>query len=227
MAIKIGLDKVVRTVSPADGKFFNISELNELVGGWIEPFKVGPVWVMYAEKTSIGLPQNEIASFFFESPFYGEVLVVPPQQLPTDWGILTEEDKSVTAEMVDNGFLLSLQNAIMLKKLREDNPGTNITPFEFFMGTHNIVAKEEYTFVPPDTNQIDSNTREFFTKVYDYISQAPAQFKKGILLDDSHVVVRTRTEDLDRVVKMMTDMYLETEDYEKCAVIKHIFDAVR
>jgi len=51
MALKITTENTVKTLRPQNGKTFTIDELNEHVGGWIEPFKVGPVWVVCLEKS--------------------------------------------------------------------------------------------------------------------------------------------------------------------------------
>lgn len=221
MAIKITTDKIVRPLRPGNGSVFNIDELNEQVGGWIEPFKVGPVWVMGAEKSK-DLPLNDLASFFFEVALHGDILVVPPQQLPSDWDIMEESDKRLSADMVDSGFLLSLQNALMVKRLRDENPGMVIDPTELFQHQFNLQPKEEYTYDPPVDKQIDVNTADFLTKVYEYMTKAPAQFKNGILLDETQVTIRTQKENLKTILSMMKGMYLETEEYEKCAVIQQV-----
>jgi hypothetical protein len=54
------------------------------------------------------------------------------------------------------------------------------------------------------------------------MTKAPAQFKNGILLDETQVTIRTQKENLKRILSMMKGMYLETEEYEKCAVIQQV-----
>ena len=88
MAIILSTEKIVRSFRPENGTTFTIDELNDLVGGWVEPFKVGPVWVMQKEKAINDSQYNELASFFFEVALYGEIVVVPPQQLPRDWDLM-------------------------------------------------------------------------------------------------------------------------------------------
>ena len=67
MAIKIDPDSIVRVIRPTNHKFF-LDELNDHVKGFIEPIKIGPVWVMYDEKAKEnGLPENKVASFFFKA----------------------------------------------------------------------------------------------------------------------------------------------------------------
>ena len=217
MAIKISIDKTVRAFYPENGKTFSIDELNDVVGGWVEPFKVGPVWVMsweHAKEKKKDL--NEIASYFFEVALHGEILVVPPQQLPPEWELIEDCEKFIPSEMVDSGFLLSLQNALMVKKMREENPGMNIDPLSVFESEFDLRPKEEYIYEPP--TQIDQNTEDFLGQVYEYISKSPLQFSKGILLEDGQLIIRTNQ--VKRVLEMIKEICIEKEEYEKCAVIQ-------
>jgi hypothetical protein len=228
MAIKITIDKLVKPIRPQNGKTFNVDELNDMVGGWIEPFKVGPVWVMTAEKSrEKGAELNDLASYFFEVALHGEVLIVPPQQLPSDWEVMEDDDKKLSADMVDSGFLLSLQNALMVKKMREQNPSLQVNATDFFNSHFNVSPKEEYTYEPPIGEDIDENTADFLSKVFEYMKTAPSQFKNGILLDESQVTIRTQKGNIKTILDMMKGMYLENEEYEKCAVIQQVEDQIK
>ena len=46
MAVKVNNDGSVSRVQPKHGMYFNVDMLEDLVGGWPEPTKVGPVWVI-------------------------------------------------------------------------------------------------------------------------------------------------------------------------------------
>jgi hypothetical protein len=208
MAIKITTDKVVRIIRP-DSRKFNLDELNNHVGDFINPLKIGPVWVMSGEGGKmLGAEYNEIASFFFGSPFYGDVIVVPPQQLPADWDIMDPSDYKYTVEELDGGVLLSLQTALVHNRVfgSIDGPYT---------------AKEEWTFTPPKNDEIDEGTRKFYRRVYDYITENPDMFKKNIILQDEEVVVKIDTPDDRKVVlQQMLDYFVYQEEYEKCALLK-------
>lgn len=216
MAIKISIDKTVRTLCPSNGNTFTIDELNTVVGGWVEPFKVGPVWVMQWEHAKgKRMQMNDIASYFFEVALHGEILVVPPQQLPPEWEMIDDLERRDSPEMVDSGFLLSLQNSLMAKKLREENPAANIHSLRGFENMFRSQPQEEYVYEPP--TQIDDVTEDFLDKVYDYIVQSPLQFSKGILLEEGQVIVRTNQ--MKQVLELIKEMCIEKEEYEKCAVI--------
>lgn len=221
MALKITTENLVKIFLPHNGKVFTMDELNKEVGGWIDPFKVGPVWAMSREKAKgHGLPINALASGFFEIPLYGEVLIVPPQQLPSDW---TDEDDhpGISADMIDSGFLLSLQSSIAQLKMLEKNPlAGHIGVKEFFLKNFDTQPREEYTYEPPKPEDIDEVTEKFLSKVYEYIATHPLEFSKGVLLEDTLIRIRAEGKDLKQVLSIMTDMYLQTEEYEKCSVLK-------
>ena len=210
MAIKITTDKVVRVIRP-DSRKFNLTELNSHVEDFINPLKIGPVWVMSAEGGKmLGAEYNEIASFFFGSSFYGNVIVVPPQQLPADWDIMVPNDYKYTAEEIDGGVLLSLQTALVHNRLFGPNDNEGL-----------FTAKEEWTFNPPKNDEIDEGTHMFYRQVYEYITENPDMFKQNILLQDDEVVVKTDTSSNRKVVlQQMLDYFICEEEYEKCALLK-------
>jgi hypothetical protein len=217
MALKIGLDNVVRIMRPASKKF-NLQDLNDNVEGFIEPFKIGPVWVMYDEEAKKkGEPLNAIASFFFQVAMHGTVLVVPSQQLPADWDVSDPEDYMFTADEIDTGVLISLQNSLMYNRVF----GNTRDPLETF---EKYLPKEEWVYKPGE-EETDTNTKDFYRQVYDFISKNPDSFKKNIIIDEQSVTVRLE-EDEDRVmiVNQMIEYFLETEEYEKCAFLKKVLE---
>ena len=90
MAVLITTEAIVKTISPKNTKF-GIDDLNEIVQGWVEPVKIGPLWVMHKEGAKQE-PLNEIASMVFNVPLRGKVLVVPVQQLPPEWDLMEPDD---------------------------------------------------------------------------------------------------------------------------------------
>lgn len=216
MALKIGLDNVVKIMRPAK-KIFNLQDLNDCVDGFIEPLKIGPIWVMYDESAKKrGEPINNIATFFFQVVMHGTVLVVPPQQLPTEWGILEEDDEQYTADEIDTGFLISLQNALMYNRVF----GSGGDPEEFLS---KFIHKEEWTYKPTTEGEPDENTINFYTQVYNYICRNPGSFKKNVIIDESDVVVRLENdEDRETLINQMIEYYIKEEEYEKCATLKSV-----
>jgi hypothetical protein len=221
MAIKITADSIVRVFRP-EGYKFTLDELNTQVNGFIEPLKIGPVWVMYSEEAKTNNePLNNVASYFFDIAMYGTVIVVPPHHLPTDWDLMEPEDYRYTADDIDSGFLMSLQQALMHKRVfGESTSNSNERLFE------RLKAKEEWTYKPQsDDSQLDKNTIDFYEQVYEYISSNPDMIKKNILLSDDEIVVKIDSdEDKTLMINQMIEYYITEEQYEKCSLLKTVID---
>jgi hypothetical protein len=224
MAVLITSEAIVKTVSPKNEKF-GIDDLNEIVDGWIEPVKIGPLWIMYKEGSKEE-PVNEIASMVFNMHLHGKVLVVPVQQLPTEWDLMEPEDFKYSSEEVDCGFLLSLQHILIQKKLMEESgafyspDGTAI--FDLVDG------KEEWMY-DPNLNETDEPTKEFLKSIYEYVVNSKAdKLKEGVLFEDEGLIVRVQNiKDLTIAIGQMIDMYVEEEEYEKCAQLQTIINDLK
>ena len=224
MAVLITTEAIVKTVSPKNLKF-GIDDLNEIVDGWIEPVKIGPLWIMYKEGSKED-PINEIASMVFNMPLHGKVLVVPVQQLPTEWDLMEPEDFRYSGEEVDVGFLLSLQTILISKKLMEED-GAFYSPDGSAM-FNMIDAKEEWMY-DPKINDSDEQSKEFLKSIYDYvISSKTDKLKEGVLFEDEGLIVRVENiKDLTLAISQMIEVYIEEEEYEKCAKLQKIINDLK
>lgn len=226
MAVIISTEKVVKITRPKNEVSFDLDEIYQLLGGWPDPFKVGPVWVMQKEEPG-DEELNLTASNFFDVPLHGNVLVVSPQQLPSDWGLIEEQDKMFTPEMVDSGFLLSLKTSIELANLREEQPplsdffGDDTSPLDYFNAKY-MQKKEEFVYNPDSSVNLNPDLKKFLNNSYEYITKSPMQFKQGVILEDDEVIVRTPPENRQTVLGIMLNMFLENEEYEKCAEIQKL-----
>lgn len=212
MAIKIETNNIVRVFRPV-GKAFTLQEINDEVGGLVEPQKVGPLWLMYDEEQSGEV--NRIATMFFDSTLRGTVLVIPPQELPAEWEAMDETDYRYQASDVDTGFLLALQKAMAATNAFGSGSilGDGISRF--------MSAQEEWVYTPPDTDELDENTIDFYNQVYDYISKNPDMFKKNFLFSESTMVVKIEQEqEKKKMIQQMIDYYISTEEYEKCRFLR-------
>lgn len=221
MAIKITADSIVRVFRP-EGYKFTLDELNSQVNGFIEPLKIGPVWVMYSEEAQINNePLNQVASYFFDLAMYGTVIVVPPHHLPTDWDLMEPEDYRYTADDIDSGFLMSLQQALIHKRaFGEVSSNNNERLFE------RLKAKEEWMYKPDSENpSLDKNTIDFYNQVFEFISENPHMIKDNILLSDDEIVVKVESdEDKILMINQMIEYYISEEQYEKCSLLKTVID---
>jgi hypothetical protein len=217
MAVKIEDDSIVKVFHPVSSKF-TLEELNRQVDGFVEPTKIGPIWLMYDEKgKDKGKEFNSVASLFFDVALYGTVLIIPPQELPADWDAMDEKDYNYRPEDVDSGVLLSLQTALAHHRVF----GSEASDEHFERLSAKIIPQEEWTYRPPEKDEIDENTIDFYGQVYDYISAHPEMFQRNILLNEPGLLIKLEdSTDKSRMVKQMIDYYLSVEEYEKCAFLQ-------
>lgn len=219
MAVKITTEGIVQTVIPSTS-YFKITELEQIIGGFIEPVKVGPVWLMYTEESKTkSQPHNYVASNFFEIPIYGDVIVVPPQQLPPDWDIMDEEDYMYTSKQVEEGFLIALQRSLI------ENMKTNGLRgiVDGKTGYHAFNMKEEYLYAPPKKLDADDyNTRDFYRQICDKKLDVERLKYEGVIFEEPEVIIKIRDHsDKIKCLEQMIEYYLETEEYETCAEIRN------
>jgi hypothetical protein len=206
MAIKITADGIVRTVKPALQQF-SLNELNDHVDGWIEPLKIGPIWIMYREEAKEnGEPLNQIASLFFDVAMHGTVIVVPPQQMPPEWELMENADYRYSSDQVDSGFLSALHQALVLNRFIDKPTAEEINDF----------MKEEWQYQPSEN--IEDEDKDFFRKIYNIIIEQNLKKDDTVLFEDDSIIVKTtRNDDRVKTIQQMIDYFVEEEEYEKCA----------
>lgn len=74
-------DGTVETVSPADSAAFTLSEMQHLVGGYVEQAYGAPFTFYNEEGLLLGLPPNRRASELLGYPVVGNVLVCEREEL--------------------------------------------------------------------------------------------------------------------------------------------------
>jgi hypothetical protein len=89
--VKITADGTVTPVTPENGKSFNLKELQDHVGGYIETFPmpkhksrdIKRIMIMNEEGRLHGLPKNVVASAAFgpEGHIVGDVVICPSRML--------------------------------------------------------------------------------------------------------------------------------------------------
>ena len=76
-----------REVKPADGHEFTVQELNNLVGGYIEAYRLADGWIVCNEDGQrLELPPNAAASAIWgllgrRGPVVGDVLICAPDEV--------------------------------------------------------------------------------------------------------------------------------------------------
>lgn len=216
MAVKIGTDNILRMVRPNSYKF-TLEELNNGVNGFIEPVKMGPLWVMYSEEAKInGEPLNKVASFFFDVAIHGTVLVVPPHQLPSEWDLMEPEDYRYTADDIDGGFLRSIQQSLIYSRTF----GLELDEDELNGTFYNPV--EKWNYKPNERSEITEDVIEFYNKSYEFIVKN--SIKDNVVLFEDGVEVTVATEDMETFINQLIEHFVNEEAYEKCAKLKQVYE---
>lgn len=220
MAVKITDSGHVKVLKPSTS-YFNLQDLENEVGGFIEPIKIGPVWIIFNENSKTSLPLNQVASYFFDVAMHGDVLVIPPQQLPPDWDIMDEDDYKYTGEQVDEGFLISLQRALISSM---NGMGMFHNPFGINSPVKGFAMEEEYLFEPPkDLTPDDDNTRDFYKQVCERSFNIEKFKKEGVIMEDDGIIIKIKEHHNKlKCLDQMISLYLEEEEYEKCAELRDI-----
>ncbi len=204
MAVKITSESGIKKISPENCKF-DIDEFDKHVNGWAEPFEIGNAWVVFSERKK-NASVNQIATLMFGFPMYGDVLVVPPQQMPKEWDIKKTFDFSV--EDFDNSFLYSIEETLNFVRQFED-------------------VKEEWIYTPGAVEP-NEDTTLLFLSAYEYLVNTDFSFlKENILYEDEMIILISKSEkDTIHFLNQLLNYFVELEEYERCAIIKKKIDEI-
>jgi hypothetical protein len=219
MAVLITTESIVKTVNPPSD-CFDVGGLNELIKGWVAPIKIGPVWIIYNESLKEG-PINKIASDVFNMSLRGEVLVIPSQQLPIEWGLCKDTELSHSSSEIDNSFLLTVQSVLILKQLMQESDIENSYEVDDILNS--ISIKEEWIY-DPNLNEQEKEIKDFFRSIFEFITTSEIDILKDLILyEDEDILVTVKNiNDMILTLNQMIDMYVESEEYENCAKLKNI-----
>jgi len=202
MAIKITTESSIKKVNPEKRKF-DIDEFDEHVKGWAEPFEIGSAWVVFSEKRKNAMV-NQLATLMFGVPIYGDVLIVPPQQMPKEWDV--EEKVEFSVEDFDNGFLNSVEQTLDFVRQFED-------------------IKEEWIY-RADAIENSEEIADLFSIAYDFLDKKKfKQIDNNVLYEDDILILKSKSlKDSVHFLEQLLNHFVSTEEYEKCAVLKKVID---
>ena len=223
MAIKLSKDGLVLKIAPHFKQYFDISAMEDAINGWPEPMKIGPIWVIQSENT-LKSPDNlnELASQFFHTPIYGDILVVSSHELPKDWDLLEDSDRMYTADEIDAGFMKSLSEMAIFENMYIPYN----EPYEPYFVNSSVsqsIQKVEYTYSPDKCVNYDEEFKQFLRNAYDYVVLTPTEFKTLIVYEDEINIVRVKEKtDMIKTINQMMDLFVEDESYEKAAKLRDL-----
>ena len=231
MAIKIDKAGKLMKVTPPSGSYFNLELLEQIVGGWPEPKKIGPLWVIQNEdaaKTPGNF--NEVASIVFKEPIYGQVLSLSALELPPEWDLCDDFDTQYTIDEIDSGFVKSCTTAAQADEFTAPY-GTyeSSDPFAplYNQQLFDDLEQVEYFYNPNKPRReatSEDNFINFLRDAYDYIlDSAEDDFEDFILYEDDMNIVRVKEEeDKVKTMNQVLDILIDDEEYEKCAELRDV-----
>lgn len=74
---------LITSTKPENGADFQLDELKEIVGGWIEIVRCPDDWIMVVNEEGqlLNLPYNPVASLIAGQPIVGDVLYCKSRQI--------------------------------------------------------------------------------------------------------------------------------------------------
>lgn len=244
MAIKIDSFGNLSKVEPTGSDYFNVDMLERIVGGWPEPCKIGPIWLIKNEDTEkVFENYNQVASMFFQTPIYGDIMALSALELPPEWDLIDEVDKKYSVKDIDEGFLKSLSDLTLSTDNIFDNEGNHIDiesnstssghwsyqEGDDYFGKGWLNQKNEYFYNPnkpkhPETSH--ENYTNFLRDAYNFIvDSSKDNFDEFIVFeDDANIVKVNKREDQVKTIDQIMKLFIDDEDYEKCAVLRDIIE---
>lgn len=212
MAIKISTDSILNRVKK-DGSKFELEEFESIVKGHTDPFKIGNAWIVYTEKNGKN-SLNEIATLLFGVPVYGDVLVVPPQQMPEVFQI--DEENDYTVDQFDLGFLYNAKETLRVSKSIEEDE-------DYLYDTD---EKVEWLY-KPENIIVDENTKMVFIDSWHYLKEnnfETLKTERKFYEDDQIYLIASNDHDVDHYLNALLKFFQEEEEYEICAELRDVIN---
>jgi len=232
MAIFFTKEDTLSRYKPENGKYFEPEELFAIMGSKnIRPVKIGPVWLIINEDLE-NSPQDKnfhlLATEFFRMDIWGDVFIVSSFELPQDWNLIGENEKGLTAEIADAGFIKAVDDfcrsmGITIKWIGSIE-GELIKQL---LGEEN---KNKYNYYPkkqtPEARESE-DFKKFLSSTIPFIVQYTDINKEMLIFQDDDVEITViDEEDKKDTIKQLLEFCLETERYEEAAEIKRVYDKI-
>lgn len=202
MAVKITPQGNVRVVKP-DEIFFWDSDITKHITKSHLQHKMGPTLVYYSEDRSAG-ELNHVASVFLDSTVFGDVMIVAVSEM-AEAGTLKEED-FLDPRAVDAGVILSIYQLVNSRRKLKSLP------------------KNE--FLVKSADEIDEQIVTFYQDSYEYVTSGTYHLDGKLYETSSNVFYAADRHEMKRIAEQMLQMFIEAEEYEKCAKIRDVIDKI-
>ena len=229
MAIFINEDKLTTIPSRfIKGKEeYSLRELEEFVGGSIEPTKIGPIWIIFnadLQKNIASIqiearpPINTIITKLLKKNIYGTVIAISAHELPLDWDLLEGIESEYSAAELDAGFIKFLDDIGITEHQNSD--------WTYNKTDHMYNEKKiEYTYDPKKSDEEIQNIglddfHQFLRDCSNHILNR--KLSNDIIYEDEINIVKVKPEDTKQTLTQILKILESDEEYEKCAVIAKI-----
>lgn len=234
MALRIKYSGSVEKLSPGMGSYYNVGMIEEVIGGFPNPRKIGPTWIILnsdeneAKCTEV---LNTIATLYFGYNIYGDVMVVTSKELPPEWDLLEDSERNLVPDIVEGAFLTTLHEMSLITF--NDNMGNynDIFSDNDYDNPYITSPKAEFLYNPDraeDTQGVKKeNFQDFLRESYDFIINTAEQEKLVIFEDEYHLI---KIEDRDHKIKaidQVIDIFLGEEEYEKCVILRDAKEKIK
>jgi hypothetical protein len=213
MAIKVSVTGEILKILPLHN-YFNINEMEHFVGGWPYPIKIGPIWVIQNEELiKTQEDKNNLASRFFRSNMFGDILILSSHELPAEWDLLDDNDKKYTPEEIEAGFIKSLTEMVIYENFYYPINSPELKNV-------NKHKKTEYIYSPEKQKVFDEDFKVFLKNAFDHIIENKEDFI--VYKDENNIVKVENKNDKLKTLEQMLNIFVEEENYEVAAKIRDL-----
>lgn len=187
----------------------HINQISTMLQGIVNPFFVGLTWVFVnANGQRMLLPYNKKMSEEFGIDIFGDVVIANPNELTPEF--------FCSKELVE-----FMKNMVQSKMIKES---------EVVLDPGQMLNNQEST---PTDDELDKQWLNIFSNnAYNRIMSCNTiqEFTKDFIIykDNERIIQIPETDKLKRieVLNKIIDHFAETEEYEKCKIIKNVINFI-
>lgn len=236
MALRIRYNGSVEQLTPGNSSYYNVGMIEEVIGGFPNPRKVGLTWIILnSDENEVKIPEilNPIATAYFGYEIYGDVMVVTSKELPPDWDLLDYDDQKYTIEEIENQFLGNLHDMSLItfnqdmgnyKDMFNTDTGVERNPYV-------SLPKAEYIYNPDKAEDSEGiqkeNFQDFLMDSYNFIINTAEEKKMIVFEDDYHLIKIENKDHKIKTIDQLINIFLGEEEYEKCVTLRDVKEKIK
>lgn len=243
MAILIENDGKIEKRKPK-GFVYDTQDLKKIFGEYFQLTDMG-MFIVVSHDASKTSALNNVASLFLRYPVYGIVLLISGSELSNDFPIKTKENMKYSSKDFDEGTLNLIQEtlmtyqAVMYNETKNQGQGQNkegkilkykqndevkVPPNKYLLIIDPKKLKNQLKTIGEDSEEAEFN-KTFYLSSFDKIKKAyenNIKLSKLILFEADEYVISFNKYEIPESLKIMLQFFTETEDFEKCALLRDV-----